>query len=444
MRASLLLTMSLLACSPTIPEAPDATARGPATGIASGDLLVARVGSRALAFERLPSRFGPAPVVFLKGEADAAVTGGAFRVGDGPEAPVVPTGGGAFQIALNTPSLLEGPLTGLPVELWLDTADGPLAARVTLTASLEVGPSPELRGERALSPVYVRDPAAPLRLRAAFSSPLTLDDVWAEVGGDVLGVDFDAHRGALLLGLDAVVDLLGPAAGTLDLHVVPDDGSGERIFAAELVPEVVGLTVARHAPPPERGCDPAVLDCAMVTPGTDLAACGSYLEVAACEAESTCVTDGPGTGQLVEITPPELDAARLAFDASCVAAGDWCGADDHRAWQADGCARPDLDALLEGVFLGYPEFAGYDPAWGTLVEQDALHASWWFSTAYTPDGPKLAEDLRAWGGPGPVTGWFGDSEVPCPNCHQFRSLAMLWFEATGRIVVIRGYHGYDS
>jgi len=43
-----------------------------------------------------------------------------------------------------------------------------------------------------------------------------------------------------------------------------------------------------------------------------------------------------------------------------------------------------------------------------------------------------------------VQAWYFVEEAPCQNCHDFWTKTVLFYAATGRVLVVNGSYGYDS
>ncbi|MCB9681183.1 MAG: hypothetical protein H6733_06890 [Alphaproteobacteria bacterium] len=419
-------------------------------GAASGSLLGATLDQEGVAVQTALRRDVPRRAFVLTGRSLQPLSAVTATV-DGVALDVVLTGSRGFEVLVRTSAQARALLAGTPLRLhvqsthdarWAQVVVAPSARLVPVTGAAIVAPW--------LAPIYARD-AAPLRLRATLSTPTTVTSVAvvAPVGDPDVTDLSPSHW---------VVDWTLSEVGAALLHPAPppalvtvDNG----VLETQDLPLGLGVThlqltdddpaVAWPAPT----CAPAVEACIGHDPGgPDLAACGSYLEVATCVDARPCLLDGYGDVDLSDTDPSVLVPATTAWDAACFNGGTWCSQDDPTTWEVNLClpGGTGLAAIWDEVSFLDRDLSGYGYGWGTvLTGRAAIAARFPFTATYSSDGPALLGAVMAYGGDDDgVQAWFGTSEIPCPNCHEWQDKTVLWWPATGRVVVLTTIHGYDS
>jgi hypothetical protein len=189
------------------------------------------------------------------------------------------------------------------------------------------------------------------------------------------------------------------------------------------------------------GCKPTVYNCMQNQPTTtDYSACGTYREVTRCMYESVCPP------QPLSLTSVDSSSLEYAVDAWNEGSnnGAWHGVDSLSAYTTPAC--PATPTTIQGVVAKLAEQVREfpEPSAGTYTNRAGLSQSILFTNNYYGDGAALLQSIDAFTGGGDVQAWLYTRGVPCPNCHEFDTRAVLYYPASRKVVVLDAYYGYDS
>lgn len=437
MRTAVLLLLA--ACQ----SAPALDAEGlerTATGRLVGGAWEVRADGLTVRVDRLTrARTGAqGPEVVARGRTSRAFDHVFSWVPDDAFGTATQTGVTRFELDLDAGYELNSILSGLPLMVQLHTPTG----RVR-DYNAWVGLAPELLAplappgvtvEPQVQPVYVRDPVNTLRYRATIAAP----------GAQSLTVQAPSGAAPAVHGdgvwqLDWTYDALALAAGT----TVTVDGAAFTLQPRVVVSEL-GLTTEDPYLLWSTACEPAVLACMTAAPGTDLGGCGTWREVSRCASLDVCATQAPGDLTLVSQPLPGVEVAAQAWNDAAYNGGVWGSVEVPAGWSFAQCEPVELEALVAEVIGSDQNLAGFDFAWGSVLDRAGLAGTAAFGASYSPEGPALLAAIEAAVGSQRVEAWVGESEIPCPNCHEWADLYVLYYPDVARVVVITATHGWDS
>ncbi|RKH17704.1 hypothetical protein D7Y13_38655 [Corallococcus praedator] len=346
---------------------------------------------------------------------------------------------------------LNSVLAGLPLFVTVDTFTG---TPTHYTARIEVAPRfYDFRGSNAVwvsedvTPYYVVNGLQSLVYRgnvdaAASSLTVTAPDGIPAVGN----VDADSFK------LDWSYDTLKQA---MDPHTTPLtftaalNAGGTAQKTGRLVGRVTSLALTTgdaYDVWPSPTCQPATYDCVQNQPAgtTDFSACGTYRQVTRClYVANACDVGSPQPLSLTSINASSLEPARVTWNVGSNN-GAWHGLSPITAFRTPSCPAtpPTIQTVVAKVAEQDQSFP--DPAGGTYTNRAGLSQSILFTSNYYGDGAALLQAIDAFAGGGDVQAWLYTQGVPCPNCHEFDTRAVLYYPATRKVVVLDGYYGYDS
>ena len=356
-----------------------------------------------------------------------------------------------LEVVLHEGHELNTVLSGLPLFVAVNTFTG---SPNRYTAKIVVAPRfYDFRGATAINieekvePVYVVNGTDHLSYRGGVTALTSSLTVTAPDGAPtVTSVDADSFR------LDWSYTSLHQA---IDPHTVPLNftaalpGGTTALKTSRLVARVVSLALTSgdaYDVWPTPDCQPAVYSCihAQPTGATDFAACGSYRQVTRCLYASACEVFPPSPLSLTAIDDSSLEPARAAWNAGSNN-GAWHGLASIDAFSTPAC--PAATVTIQSVMAQIAP-AGQDqpPAgdYGTFTDRSGLAQSVFFADNYYGDGVALLAAIDAFSGGGAVQAWLSVQPLSCNNCHDFGARAVLYYPATGKVVVLDGHYGYDS
>jgi len=348
-----------------------------------------------------------------------------------------------FEADLDLGVELRSILSGAPLMVAMHTTAGLVQdynAWIGLGAKLASSPLPaDVHVLREIQPVFLRGGPDTLRFRATLTAP----------AGSALAV-------SAAPGAEPAVSGDGAGTWTLDWSYAALEAAmagrsrvdlGGVSFEIQPRLEVSGLGLTSQDPYNlwDDSCAPAVLSCLQTTTGADVAACGSWREVSRCAVQDPCAYAPPADLQLTAFAPG-LEAAAEAWNLAAVSGGVWGSVEAPTAWEHPAClAEPAaLAEIVAQVTQNDQSFAGWDFAWGQVLDREGLSQTPAFSSSYSPEGPALLAAIESLAGGGEVTAWLGESEIPCPNCHEWQDLYVLYYPASGQVIVLSATHGWDS
>lgn len=185
-----------------------------------------------------------------------------------------------------------------------------------------------------------------------------------------------------------------------------------------------------------------------VAAGEEIRACTSTMAPA---LDSAGDAMGPAVPVLVPVDAGALQLAVEAFDRACNLGYVWCSMDSVQAYELAPCDPgnpPAPELMLEDIIqaLGkrHRSLMGVHFERGRVLDRSGLLDTPFFSTTYSPAGPDLLASMDAFAGDVEVKAWLLSRRLACHNCSEFRDTGVLWYPATGVVIVLRGMHGYDS
>jgi hypothetical protein len=191
---------------------------------------------------------------------------------------------------------------------------------------------------------------------------------------------------------------------------------------------------------PTPDCDPAVYTCFHSAPAgtTDFGHCGTYRQVQRCTYASACEVF-PQPFSLTGTDASSLEPARAAWNVGSNGMS-WHELSTIAAYATPECPAEQvtLQGIVEHLGAGQtlPAFE-----YGTVTDRTGLAQSFFFAGSR---GAALLAELDTYADGGDVQAWFAGEEVSCHNCHDFREWGVLYFPASGKVIVLDGHHGYDS
>lgn len=186
----------------------------------------------------------------------------------------------------------------------------------------------------------------------------------------------------------------------------------------------------------------------------ELAAAGQAWEQRDAPAPCLCAACDPAEPGLTALVP--LDASALqpaieAFDRTCGLGYVWCSMASVEAYELVRCevdGAPAPEPTMEGIIQALTEHTqsllGVHFERGRVFDRGALPETPFFGTSYSPAGPELLAAMDAFAGHAEVQAWLLSTSLACHNCSEFQDTGVLWYPATGVVIVLRGVHGYDS
>ena len=196
-------------------------------------------------------------------------------------------------------------------------------------------------------------------------------------------------------------------------------------------------------PMPE--CQPAAYTCYHAQPPgtTDFSACGTYREVTSCLHASACNVLPPAALTLSPIDDSALEPARAAWNVGSNG-GAWHDLATIDAFSTPAC--PAAAVTIQGVMDQLlPATQGSPPVSdGTFTDRSGLAQSVLFEANGYGDGAALLASIDTFAGGGAIQAWLVTEALSCHNCHDFGAKAVLFYPATGKVVVLEGHYGYDS
>ncbi len=342
-----------------------------------------------------------------------------------------------FEVVLEEGHELNTMLSGLPLLVAIDTFTG---SPTRYYAQIILAPRFfDFRGPNSITvfenvdPVYVLDAAGTdnLMYRGRVDSAATSLTVTAPDGMPAVSrVDADTFR--LDWRYPAVHEAVDPH--TIPLTFTAALNSGTVVDeTARLVVRVTGLAISTNDDPyntwPSPACQLSVYNCIHAQPtGTlDFGSCGTYRQVQRCTYASACEMLPGEPLSVTEIDSSSLEPLRQSNGLSAI-----------DAYSTPECpATPvTVQAVLDYVAETTRTLPPSD--YGEVTDRAGLVEDYFGSSS----SPLLAA-IDSFAGGGPIQGWLGGQEVPCHNCHLYNHYAVLYYPASGKVVVLTTSRGYD-
>lgn len=355
-----------------------------------------------------------------------------------------------LEVVLHEGYELNTVLSGLPLFVAVNTFTG---SPNQYTAKIVVAPRfYDFRGatgiyiEEKVEPFYVVNGTDNRSYRGAVNALASSLTVTAPNGAPTVArVDADSFR------LDWSYTSLHQA---IDPHTVPLTFTAALTSGAtaqktsRLVARVVDLALTSgdaYEVWPAPGCQPATYSCVQAQPAgtTDFAACGSYHQVMRCLSASACDVLPPAPLSLTPVDDSSLEPARAAWNVGSNG-GTWHELTSIDAFNTPECpaSTVTIQAVMDQIApVGQEQSPAGDD--GTFTDRSGLTQSVFFDMGYG-DGAALLAAIDSFAGGGAVQAWLSVNELSCQNCHDFGARAVLYYPATGKVIVLDGHYGYDS
>jgi hypothetical protein len=355
-----------------------------------------------------------------------------------------------LEVVLHEGHELNTVLSGLPLFVAVNTFTG---SPNHYTAKIEVAPRfYDFRGsnaiwiDEAVTPLYKVNGVDNLVYRGnagALASQLT---VTAPDGAPTVArVDADSFH--LDWSYTAVYQAIDPH--TVPLTFTADlTAGGTAQKTSRLVARVTSLALTSgdaYDVWPSSSCQSAVYSCIHAQPvgATDFTACGTYREVSRCMYANACEVTPPAPLSLTPLDNSALEPARET----------WNVGSDNGAWHEltvldpySTPACPAAPVTIQGVMaqINATMQAFPDAGDGSYTDRAGLAQNVLFNDNYYGDGAALLAAIDGYAGGGAIQAWISSQPLSCNNCHDFGEWVVLYYPASGKVVVLQGHHGYDS
>ncbi|GHH00374.1 hypothetical protein [Comamonas sp. JC664] len=354
-----------------------------------------------------------------------------------------------FEVVLEEGHELNTMLSGMPLFVSIDTFTG---APTRYYAQLVLSPRFfDFRGPNSIAvhenvdPVYVRNAAGTdnLMYRGRVDSAATSLTVTGPDGTPVV-TRVDAGTFQLDWRYPAVYQAVDPHTDPLTFTATLNSGAVAS-KTARLVVRVTGLAISTHNDPyitwPTPACQPPVYHCIHAQPaGTlDFGACGTHRQVQRCMLASACEVLPGQPLSLTEIAFPPPGHARQT-PGSGASATTWYGLVGIDAYSTPEC--PATPVSIQAVVDHLHETTQTVPPsdWGEVTDRAGMVVdNYFFGSSSSP----LLGVIDAFAGGGPIQAWFAWEELPCHNCHSYAEYGALYYPNSGKVIMLKSYHGYD-
>lgn len=352
----------------------------------------------------------------------------------------------------STTSGPTGGAHGLPLFVSIDTFTGSpthYVARIDFGARFyDFLGSSAIWIDEKVNPYYVVNGTDDISYRGAASALATQLTVTAPDGApQVTQLDADSFR--LRWSYTALHQAVDPHTAYLAFSAALTSGTTAN-KTARLVVRAVDLALTAGDPYevwPNPGCQPEAYTCVHAQPPgtTDFSSCGLYREVTSCLHADECDVFPEEDLTLTPIDDSALDPAITAWNQNSNG-GAW-----HELNLLDAFTTPACPADPVTIQSVMAEIAATDqsqPAveYGTFTNRAGLSQNVFFGQGYG-DGAALLAAIDAFAGSGnsgDVQAWLYTGELSCHNCHDFAIRAVLYYPATGKVILLDGHYGYDS
>ncbi len=445
---ALLVALGATACNDTQSTEPVAPAEE--TGVSTSEIvtrLYATVGNNELSFETLGT------FETRNGERVLVITATSNRYLDRVFSFVPDDAFGEanviserrFEVVLREGHELNTVLSGLPLFISVDTFTGSpqryYARIVVAPRFFDFRGSTSIAISENVNPVYVRNGTDVLvyrgRADVAASSLTTVapdgTPVVSRVDADTFNLDWQYP--AVYQAIDPhtmPITFTATLANNTQLHKT-----------ARLTARVSEFAVTAGDPYdvwPSPPCQAPVYNCihSQPTGTTDFAACGTYREVSRCMYARACEVAPIPPLSLTSIDTASLEPARAAYNGGSSSTS-WNSLASIDGYSTSVCPWA---TSIQAVMAYFNETTQDLPLAdnGTFANRAGLSNSPFFLGA--PNSSLLAA-LDAYAGGGELQAWFVTEEVPCHNCHNSKDYAVLYYPASGKVLVLLGSHGYD-
>lgn len=353
-----------------------------------------------------------------------------------------------FEVVLKEGHELNTVLSGLPLFITVNTFTG---TPNQYTARIVVAPRfYDFRGasgiyvETEVNPVYVRNGDDVLVYRGHVSA----------AANSLLVTAPDGTPTVTLVSADQfLLDWRYPAVyQAIDPHTVPLTfnaaltGGGTAQKTARLVARVTELALTSgdaYEVWPSQPCLPSVHACVYSQPqgALDFSACGTYRQVSRCMYAGVCEGGATSPLALTAIDASVLEPERLQWNSTST------GMSWHHLEPVDAYSIPECPTEPKTIQSVMAKLTALNPQLpypdtGSFVGRSGLSQVLFFNP--WRDGDQLLAAVDAFSGGGEVQAWISTYEVPCHNCHDNEAWAVLFYPDSGKVLVFKGNHGYDS
>jgi hypothetical protein len=435
---------ALAACTNAAPEPVEET--GVTTGAVTPTRLYATVGDNELSFETMGTfeeRNGSRALI-IRATANRYLSDVLSFVPDDAFGTASIISERRFEIALQEGHELNTVLSGLPLFVRVTTFTG---SPREYTARIVIAPRFfDFRGssgiwiQEEVKPIYVVQGNSNLLYRGRASA---YNADWLTVTApDGIPQVYGRPNYRLDWTYPGVYQAMDPHTVPLTFSAGADDGVAMQ-KTARLVARVTEFALTAgdaYEVWPTPDCDPAVYSCFHSQPAgtTDFGHCGTYRQVQRCSYASACEV-APQPFSLTGTDASSLEPARASWNQGSSPLS-WYAISSIAAYTTPECpASPvTIQTVVEHLAAGQtlPSFE-----YGTVTDRAGLAQSFFFGGS---KGAALLAELDAYAGGGDVQAWFASEEVSCHNCHDFREWGVLYYPASGKVIVLDGHHGYDS
>ncbi len=359
-----------------------------------------------------------------------------------------------FELVLTEGYEINTLLSGMPILMSVQTSTG---SPNSFVAQISIAPSfanfqgsSQVFVKTAIEPTFIRSDVDNLRYRGG--AKITGGAIGLSVatvdGSDPVVSQIDSDE----FGFDWVFDTFRLAADPASdkVQFVADRATGADLNKTATIDiRVNGLDITTADPYEvwHKDCDADVWQCIQDTPApqSDLGHCGTYRDVLRCVHLDSCQVFGFEPLSLAATDSSALDPAVDSFNDGCVGGGDWCSVSSVESYDVGACSETPFGLMEIVDIVNAASQEQPQGGWGgQLLDVTQLAGTPLFGTSYSSGGPVLLEALHDFAASEDVQAWYFVEEAPCQNCHDFWTKTVLFYPATGRVLVVNGSYGYDS
>jgi hypothetical protein len=143
---------------------------------------------------------------------------------------------------------------------------------------------------------------------------------------------------------------------------------------------------------------------------------------------------------LTALSLPAVEPARVAFNATCKDAS----VTSISGFALSPCpAAPPLSAVALAAFQTVSSRTRFSYSYGKEKNRAEIVQMFPFS-GYCSGGSALLTALDTAAGEPALKAWYIEDEVPCPNCHTFIQMIILYYTTARKVFVIESTYYWDS
>ncbi|AKQ63414.1 hypothetical protein A176_000326 [Myxococcus hansupus] len=353
-----------------------------------------------------------------------------------------------FEVVLKEGYELNTVLSGLPLFITVNTFTG---VPNQYTARIVV--APRFFDFRGASGIFVETDVNP---------------VWASSGDNALvyrGYANAAASSFTVTAPDGIPQVTSAGAGrfvldwrypsvqqAMDPHTVPLvfdaalHGGGMARKTARLVARVTELALTSgdaYETWPSQPCLPSVHACITSQPqgASDFSACGTYRQVSRCMYAGVCEGGATTPLALTAIDSTVLEPERLQWNSTSTGMS-WHHLEPVDAYSIPECPTEPktIQSVMAKLGTQYPALS--QPSEGSYIGRADLAQVLFFSP--WRDGDALLAAMDVFAGGGEVQAWTTTYPISCHNCTDNKAWVVLFYPASGKVLVLEGNYGYDS